>query len=388
MIVVIQNYMAWLPLTENWIYKQVKNLPDSIQNHVVCKHTENLDVFSLPHIHCWDDHGWLSTATVVIRGLFKSWPYFHRHGAHLIHVADRYGASLVHSHFGYMGWHCMRAIRRAGLRHVVSFYGVDASRLPRENPVWKDRYAEMFSVIDTVLCEGPCLARNVIDLGCPPDKVKVHHLGVNIDEIPFKSRRWNGQGPLRVLIAASFREKKGIPYGLEALGRLSPTIPLEVTIIGDAGTTEEGQREKDAILRAIDRHSLAPHVRFMGFQSHVRLIEEAWQHHVFLSPSVTSGNGDTEGGAPVSIIEMAASGMPVVSTMHCDIPEVIQNEVGGLLAEEKDVDGLAERIEWLAQHPDSWADMTMAARKRIEEEFDARKQGIKLAAVYQRIVNG
>ncbi len=51
------------------------------------------------------------------------------------------------------------------------------------------------------------------------------------------------------------------------------------------------------------------------------------RHHLFLSPSVTAPDGDSEGGAPVSIIEAAATGMPVVSTTHCDIPQAVDDGV-------------------------------------------------------------
>ena len=69
------------------------------------------------------------------------------------------------------------------------------------------------------------------------------------------------------------------------------------------------------------------------------------KHDVFLAPSVTASNGDTEGGAPVAIIEMAASGMPIVSTRHCDIPSVVLDGVTGLLAAERDSEGLAVETE-------------------------------------------
>jgi len=58
------------------------------------------------------------------------------------------------------------------------------------------------------------LAESILKLGCPPDKVKVHHLGVEVEKIHYKPRRWSTGTPLRVLIASSFREKKGIPIAL------------------------------------------------------------------------------------------------------------------------------------------------------------------------------
>jgi colanic acid/amylovoran biosynthesis glycosyltransferase len=125
----------------------------------------------------------------------------------------------------------------------------------------------------------------------------------------------------------------------------------------------------------------------MGFQPFRVLLEEAYLHHVFLSPSVTASDGDTEGGAPVSIIEMAASGMPIVTTRHCDIPAVVIDGVTGLLADERDVDGLVQRLGWLVDNRDRWRPMLDAGRMHVEEHFDAVKQGESLAGIYRQVSN-
>ncbi len=230
------------------------------------------------------------------------------------------------------------------------------------------------------------MAASVISLGCPEERVRVHHLGVALDDLPFKPRSWDGQGPLSVLIAGSFREKKGFPFALEALGRLQRRVELEVTIIGDADRSASSQEEKRRILETIEASGLGQRVRLLGYQPHAVFLKEAYAHHLFLAPSVTASDGDTEGGAPVSVIEMAATGMPVVSSRHSDIPGIIKHGVTGLLAEERDVDGLVECLERLLDTPQDWPDMVTKARRHVEKEFDAAQQGQKLARIYREIV--
>ena len=116
------------------------------------------------------------------------------------------------------------------------------------------------------------------------------------------------------------------------------------------------------------------------------MIEEAYRSHVFLQPSVTASDGDSEGGAPVAIIDMAASGMPVVSSTHCDIPEVLPQAAWHLLAPERDVDGLVERLLWLTEHPDEWTVLTNACRRHVEQEFNAAAQGARLAEIYDAVL--
>jgi colanic acid/amylovoran biosynthesis glycosyltransferase len=231
------------------------------------------------------------------------------------------------------------------------------------------------------------MAKCIINLGCSPDKVKVQHLGINLQHIKFKPRYWQPGEPLKVLIAASFREKKGIPYAIEALMLLTKEVSVELTIIGDAGPSPKEQREKQNILGTIVRANFFNNVRLLGYQSHETLFHEAYQHHIFISPSVTASDGDTEGGAPVTLIEMAASGMPIVSTRHCDIPEIIQHGMTGLLADERDVKGLADQLNWLIEHTDKWNEMLVNARQHVESEYDLHKQGTKLRDWYKTITN-
>jgi colanic acid/amylovoran biosynthesis glycosyltransferase len=242
------------------------------------------------------------------------------------------------------------------------------------------------------------MAESIIDLGCPAQKVHVHHLGVPVAEIPFRPRQYATDEPLRVLMAASFREKKGIPYGLAALGRLKDEVDLEITIIGGVadvpllgGLSKKvsgSEAEKERILDTIDEWDLEDHVRLLGYQPHSTLMEEAYDHHVFLQPSVTARNGDGEGGAPVTLIEMAASGMPIVSTTHCDIPAVVQDGKNGLLAPERDPDALYRHLNTLvASSSGRWTEMAEAGRAHVEAEYNAPTQGRRLADLYRQFVS-
>jgi len=381
-LVVVHSSPVWLPQTQTWMYNQVRYLPPEVESHIVCERTENLDQFDLPHIHALENSPWLRRKwdrLLLERG-------FRRHLGLLVAQVAKNKAAVIHSHFGNVGWADMGAARRTKARHVVTFYGLDVNFLPTVEPVWKERYLELFAGVDRVLCEGPHMARCVARLGCPESKVVVQHLGVRVEQIPFLPRQRKEGEPLRVLIAASFREKKGIPYALEALGRLQREIPLEITLIGDANAEPRSIREKEKILAVLDKHGLGPRVRMLGYQPHAVFFEEASRHHVFLSPSVTAADGDTEGGAPVSLIEMAAAGVPVIATTHCDIPEVIRHEQTGLLAGERDVDGLVGHLRFLVRHPERVAEMAAQGRRHVEQEFDARIQGQRLGEIYRRLL--
>ena len=381
---VVHSFPIWLPQTQTWMYNQVRYLPGWVENHIVCEATENLDQFWLPNIHNLSEAPqWRYYWDLWLRKLGVR-----NHLGYLVKQAKTFHAQILHSHFGNVGWGDIKAAKRAKLKHIVTFYGFDINYLVRSDLLWCGRYQDLFKYVDRILCEGPHMASCIEALGCPKEKIQVHHLGIGLDEIEFKPRVWNHGEHLRILIASSFQEKKGIPYALEALGRIQHDFRLEITIIGDAKNETRSQIEKNKILDLIKRYNLKEKTRMLGYQPVSRLFEEAYKHHIFLSPSVTAEDGDTEGGVPVSIIEMAATGMPVISTIHCDIPEVIHDRETGLLVQERDVEGLVASLRWLIEHEDQWFAMTERGRKHIEAEYNGKKQGERLANIYKKLVVG
>lgn len=379
----LQAVPVWLPLTATYLYNQVRHLPPKIASPVVCETTDHLDQFATPALHALS--GEPRWRQIWDRGLRKIG--FRHHLSYHVRVGRAVRAQLLHSHWGNVGWANMGAARALAVPHVVTFYGKDVNFLPVTQPVWRERYHDLFTQVAAVVCEGPFMGERLIDLGCPREKVRVLHLGVSLDRIRFEPRRWTPGTPLRILMAASFREKKGFPLALEAIGRLRAATPIEVTIIGDSSADDpRSVTEKTRILDVIARHGMGDSVRLLGYRPHQVVFDEAARSHIFLSPSITAADGDTEGGAPVTIIEMAASGIPVVASTHCDIPEVIVHGEGGRLAREGDLESLVDELQSMVAHPETWAAMASAARAHLEREFDVRVQAERLADIYRSVV--
>jgi colanic acid/amylovoran biosynthesis glycosyltransferase len=104
--------------------------------------------------------------------------------------------------------------------------------------------------------------------------------------------------------------------------------------------------------------------------------------HIFLGPSVTAASGDQE-GIPTVIKEAMAVGLPVVSTIHSGIPELVEHGVTGYLAPERDAETLAKHLIALLRHPDQWGEMGRAGRRRVEMEFDTERLNDALVEHYR-----
>jgi colanic acid/amylovoran biosynthesis glycosyltransferase len=374
---VLHSTAIWLPQTQPWLHDLVRFLPEPIVSHIAAERIENIEQFPVSHLHARENR--LVMDPLARRALRRvgQTPAMR----HVRRVAETLRPTVIHSHFGNRGWADIGAAAATGARLVTSFYGLDVDQIPRSNPVWRERYRELFKKAQWILVLGPRMAERVRKLECPDEKTLIHHVGVDVARIAFRPRRWEAGRPLRVLMAASFREKKGIPLGLEALARLRKRLPVAITLIGDVNEEARSQRERARILATVERWKIGDQLRLMGYQPHGVLLQEAYRHDILMSPSLTASDGDTE-GTPVTLMEMMASGMPVVSTFHSDIPEVVQHGRTGRLGVEGDPQALLEQLEWLIEHPSEWAPMLTAARAHIESEFDARRQGERLAAIY------
>ncbi|MCP3905087.1 MAG: colanic acid biosynthesis glycosyltransferase WcaL [Planctomycetes bacterium] len=378
MVVVHSVPGSSLPLTQGWLLEQVRRLPPRIESHVVSDEIDQTDRMPLSNVHTADRPGSRS-------------PIARLHGRRSDDLLRKtvldVRADVIHSHSGPEGWNNLRTAEALDVAHVVSFHGADVGQLPQRRR-WRSRYRSLFRSVDRVLCEGDHMADRLAELGCPQAKLLVHRIGVDLASLAYRPRTWDGHEPLRVLLAATFLEKKGLPLAVEALGRIAEDVDLSITIVGDATPTAASRSEKARLETELDRSGLRSRTTCIGFQPWDVLLEEAYAHHLHIAPSLTASDGDTEGGAPITLIALVATGMPVVSTRHCDIPGVIWPGVTGYLAREHDVDDLELQIRRSIDGAPQWPKMLDAGLRWIADHFDAAAQGERLAELYERLVGG
>lgn len=298
----------------------------------------------------------------------------------------REGARLLHAHFGTVGGRLVDLAADAGLPLVTTFYGADVAQAPRD-PVWRARYDRLFAAGARFLAEGPFMADELAAQGCPADRIRVQSIGVDLAGFPFEPRRPAADGIVRILVAGTFRQKKGIPDALRAVRKALPRAPnLAVTLVGDAAQ-KPGDAEEKAIILDLAR-ALGDACRWAGLVPYSRFKGLYRDHHVMLAPSRRAEDGDSEGGAPVTLIEAQATGMPIVATTHADIPHVTAPGESACLAPEGDVDALAEHLERVASDPALWPAMGIAGRRHVEEQHDIAKQVARLEEQYLEVLAG
>jgi colanic acid/amylovoran biosynthesis glycosyltransferase len=283
---------------------------------------------------------------------------------------------VVHCQFGNLGLMALRLRQMGALpgRIVVSFRGAD---LTVEGAF--EHYAELFRVADLFLPVCGAFADRLVAMGCNPDRIRVHRSGTDLNAFPFAGRGRGPNEPTHFITVARLVEKKGVEYGIRAVARLAAGgRRVRYTIVGD-GELRRSLEQLAASLGAADV------VRFTGPLDRDGVAATLRDAHVLVAPSVTGADGDQE-GIPNVLKEAMASGMPVASTLHSGIPELVDDGVSGFLVPERNPEALAERLALLADSPDRWPAMGRAGRARVEAEYDRERLNGQLVDMYRAVV--
>lgn len=374
---VLHYVWKYLFITGVWIHSQITFLR-RYHPVIVTRQRENLDLFQVSPIHtlprCNRPENIAEVLNFLIRRSRLDQLIF------LILVCW-YQPEVIHVHFGDSGWENLFLKRILRKKYIVSFYGYDYSSLLARNPVWNKRYRMLFHKGDAFIVEGSKARNTLVSMGCPDEKIFENHLGVDLLQIEFTERKHPGLGEtIRLLQVATFVEKKGHRFTVRAFAKALEKVPnLTLTFVGS------GKLQPD-IQQLVCDLGLESRVDFLPPFPYRELMRMARLHHIFIQPSIHASDGDCEGGAPVVLLDMQASGMPVISTRHCDIPEYIQDRITGFLVEERDVHALAERIIYLATHGELWPHMGRQGREHISRQYNAKTQTEKLEEIYDKVV--
>jgi colanic acid/amylovoran biosynthesis glycosyltransferase len=286
---------------------------------------------------------------------------------------------IIHCHFGYNGLVgiILRDIGAIQGKVITSFHGIDVSKYLKQ---WgKKKYDLLFQLGDIFLPISELWKSRLIELGCN-GKIIVHRMGIDCNKFCFTPRKLPVGGVVEIVTVARLTEKKGVEYAIRAVAKLAKIKPsLNYTIVGDGPL-------KESLQQLILQLGVDNIVTLVGWKNQQEVIEIIKNSDIMLAPSVTSRNGDRE-GIPVVLMETMAMGLPIVSTLHSGIPELIENGVSGFLVPERDVDALAEKLNYLVENPKIWHNMGAAGRAFVEKYYNIDKLNDKLVEIYTSSVS-
>jgi len=278
---------------------------------------------------------------------------------------------ILFAHFGPNGlranWYRETGLIQGAL--VTVFHGYDLTEYLRTRS--DAVYGPLFRNGDLFLPISRFWQARLVGMSCPAGKVRVHHVGIDCEQFAYRPRKLEAGQPMILVSIARLVEKKGIEYAIRALAQVVRNRPnIHYRIIGDGPL-------QSSLERLVTDLRLESHVAFTGIKTSDQVADELSRAHVMLAPSVTSLSGDME-GIPTVLMEAMATGMPVISTRHSGIPELVEDGVSGRLVAERDVDGLADAIQALMRDTGAWIPMGVAAREKVSREFSSAELNARL----------
>jgi colanic acid/amylovoran biosynthesis glycosyltransferase len=270
----------------------------------------------------------------------------------------------------------LRDLGATNARLLAFFHGVDLSSWLRNKP--RDVYEPLFERADLLLPISERWKNKLVELGCSPRKIQVMHMGVRLERFVAHNREHDND-TLHVFSAARLVPKKGIDVALRALHALGEgNRKLQYHVIGDGP-------ERANLEQLVQSLHLSHCVTFHGWKTQEQLQALHSSFDVCLVPSRTAPNGDEE-GIPVVLMEALAASMPVISTRHSGIPELVRHGETGLLADEGDVPSLSSCLERALSQRNELAQLAVAGRELVEREFNASTLADDLDRTIERVL--
>lgn len=294
-------------------------------------------------------------------------------------VINRFKPDIIHCHFGFEALSLLDNLENfKDHKIIIHFNGYDASMMMRKKSYVKRlQYYLSQKNVYTISCN-----QYFLDEFKNNYNIKVAHefnlkYGVNVDST-FIPNQHKSQNEMPVFIqVASLSEKKGHEYTLRAFKKFIQTTNYKTAKLYFVGNGYQETLLRNLVIEL----GIKDNVYFLGTQTPAKVSDLFKEVDVFLHHSITDTYGDME-GIPVAIMEAMSMELPIVSTYHSGIPELVQDGVNGYLVQEKDIDTYAQKM----------ADALKMGRlpinrERIIKEFNLKNHNDKLKLIYQQIIS-
>ncbi len=251
----------------------------------------------------------------------------------VLRILRAHNIDVVLAEYGHVGIIAHELLKEAKIPLVVHFHGIDAYKkiLLKQR---KQAYQEMFSYSRGIIAVSQDMRQQLIGLGASAEKVFYNTYGVDVNR--FIQTTPSSSGP-HLLAVGRFVDKKAPYLTILAFQKVLREVPeAQLTMLGDGPLL-------GVCINIVKSLQIEQSVHLPGAVDHDQVASLMQKTRAFVQHSIVALSGDSE-GTPNTILEAGASGIPVVSTKHAGIKDVIEHDKTGFLVEEGDIEGMAHYI--------------------------------------------
>ena len=278
----------------------------------------------------------------------------------------KHNISTILANFGPSGVALLPVVRNTDIKLVVHFHGYDAHKHQILSEFRED-YINLGRVCHKIIVVSDKMKNALIKIGIPRSKIALLCYGV--DPLLFLPKS-NSSNEQTFFSVGRFVDKKAPYLTLLAFAQVLNEYPKCKLVLAGNGELLEATRNM-AIALGMQKSVEFPGVlQPQQIASHMRKALCYVQHS--LVPEVGPNRGDSE-GTPVAILEALMTGIPVISTRHAGITDVVVEGKSGYLVKERDVKGMAKAMKLLCAQPEKAKEMGLYARKDAMEKYTLDK---------------
>ncbi|WP_299550027.1 glycosyltransferase [Seonamhaeicola sp.] len=243
---------------------------------------------------------------------------------------------------------------------VTHFHGYDASVDQIIDSY--NSYKRVFSQSFKVIAVSKVMERKLLSIGCPKEKI-VYNVCAPRKEfetvVPTYSKK-------QFLAVGRFTDKKAPYYTIMAFKKVLKKHPDAKLLMAGDGVL------LNMCKNLVNHLKLEDNVVFLGVitpKEYINLLEESL---AFVQHSIVADNGDME-GTPLSVLEASAAGLPVISTYHAGIPDVIEHTKTGLLCKEHDIETMGEHMLNVLDNVAYARQLGLEGKRTIKKQFSMER---------------
>jgi glycosyltransferase involved in cell wall biosynthesis len=202
-------------------------------------------------------------------------------------------------------------------------------------------------------------------------KIRLHHLGVDLEELAFVD---TGREPATLLGVGTHHWRKGFDYVVRAAAKIkSAGTPVKLRLIGEGPETPR-------LRRLAQELGIAQDVVFEGWLQFEAVADKMRRATVLVHAPPDLGDA-----VPTVIKEAMAVGLPVVATSVAGTPELLDCGRCGFLVPPRDVEALGLAVKQLLENASLRAELSRRARAFAERMFNQAVNGAQLAETFQAV---
>ena len=310
---------AFGKLSEAFIYRMNIGLT-SINSHVLCGEYINKEAFPFDEgkLTLWHQAGFFQKLRGKVNTTFGLSGSHSGIGYKIIDEINRSNADIVCFQFAYLPVNIGSDLQKIWKKTCILHHGSDVN-MALENGTYKRRLQKVWQTVDKVIFVSHFLEGVALKLDCPKEKSVVNYLGVPVIEE-------------RTVIS-----EEGKTFEFICVARLTP-VKNHIRLIQAFAKVVEVLQEK-VTLSLIGNGELRPHIeeeiQKFGLETQVKmlggltndkvlpLVQKADCIVLVSQINVKKGRAREEEGLPISLLEGASLGLPMIGSQTGGIPEMV-----------------------------------------------------------------